>query len=289
MELVTCRQVYAAAMLLVLASGAPVHLRAFSNSSAPQVKASLIPDAGSDMSIWQQKVTTMFARLYEEREDADDEGAEQSKDAQGPIRVEVPEKELKSLVKDLTTQCERQFSAIIKGKGPAIHTYGAPGTDSSAEGCTKLDGSLCSMSANVVQHGNAGGRSMSSTTSARGTGCVPSKCMAGSDLEVLANFLHLKAKSALPGVNVNLQLSVDCTRAGGSTVEVGSATALKEISETATATESASEHAVADKGASEHAVADKGGKPPRLVRTGAKAQVPGVFIVFMALMSFCSS
>jgi len=203
------------AMLGASSGAAPAHLRSGTNNSL------LAPDAASDT--WQLQIQSLVSGLVQEREPAAAQGTEETHTKKaGPLHMQVPEKELKAMMSKLTAQCEEQFDGIIRGQGPAIHTYGSPGTNSSTIGCRSLNGSICSMDAHVIQQKDTGGRSMSSTTSVQGDGCLPRNCMAGTDLEVLATFMHLKAKDALPGQDVNVKLSVDCTKVGGSSVEVGS-------------------------------------------------------------------
>lgn len=144
-----------------------------------------------------------------------------------PLRIQVPEKELDAFVGRLSPSCQSQFGSIIRGEGPALHTFGSPGTGSSAASCTRLNGTICATNAEVSRKQDAQGRSMSSSTHVEGKGCLPDKCMSAGDLEALAGFMHSKAKGAIPAPGVEINLRVDCTGAGGTLVEVGEAAAGK--------------------------------------------------------------
>jgi len=181
-------------------------------------------------SVTDQMLNGAFAGFYEMRQAAAPaaalsvDGKDTQKEEQAPrgINMQVPEKEMKELLAKLSPKCEKQFSAIINGQGPGMHMYGVPaGAQGKSPTCAELDGVSCAMDANVMQEKTVSGRSMSSTSTVSGKGCLPESCHAGKDLEVLAGFMQSKAKEALPGAGVDVHLNVDCSKAKGSVVAVG--------------------------------------------------------------------
>merc|ERR550525_291301 len=68
-----------------------------------------------------------------------------------------------------------------------------------------------------------GKREMKMSTDVEGDGCLPRNCMEGEDLLLLAKLMQSKAKDTIPGAKVQVELHVDCTKSGGSLVEVGGA------------------------------------------------------------------
>lgn len=217
---------------------APAHLR---NQVAARHSGDIVAleSADADVPDWQWRIEGLLNGFYEVS-DADKQGNSSAKahepaakknggdgkEAQrpAPINMQVPEKELKALLAELSGPCRKQLDAMINGRSPGMHTYGHTNpTNGSVTTCVDLEGTLCSMDAQVSQEKDQNGRKMSSTTSVSGKGCLPHSCDAGKDLKVLATFVHLKAKDALPGPDVGVTLRVDCTTAGGSAVEIGQA------------------------------------------------------------------
>lgn len=200
---------------------APVHLR---TQETAQHSGDILALESADVPAWQEKIEGLLTGFYEAHEPAAKKSGGDGKAAQrpAPINMQLPEKEMKTLLAQLSVPCRKQFSAMISGRIPGMHTYGTTGTNGTTTTCVDLEGTICSMNAHITQEKDHNGRSMSSTTSASGKGCLPHICNAGKDLKVLATFLQLKAKDALPGSDVDITLRVDCTTAGGSAVEVGS-------------------------------------------------------------------
>lgn len=231
MALVACSKICLAAALASLTEAALVYRQPALGANAHLVLAA----ANSSSSATDQMLQGAFSGFYELRQAAAPaaalsvEGKDKQEEQQAPqgINMQVPEKELKELLGQLSAKCEKQFSAIIHGQGPGMHMYGVPaGAQGKSPTCAELDGVSCAMDAHVKQEKEVNGRSMSSTSTVSGKGCLPESCHAGKDLEVLAGFMQSKAKEALPGAGVNVHLSVDCSKAKGSVVAVGSAEAV---------------------------------------------------------------
>mmetsp|Transcript_44218 Transcript_44218/g.137722 ORF Transcript_44218/g.137722 Transcript_44218/m.137722 type:complete len:283 (-) Transcript_44218:133-981(-) len=158
------------------------------------------------------------------------EGKTAEKQGQGqPVAMQVSQEELDKIAARLSPSCEARFDAILEGKGPQLHDFGGPrGGDATQAGCQRLNGSLCATRASIVQSRDApNGRKIRSTLEAEGQGCLPSDCLDGRDLEVLAGFMQLKAKELVPGTAVRVELHVDCKQSGGSVASVG--TGAEEI------------------------------------------------------------
>lgn len=219
--------------LLALCGGVvAAHTRAPANGTAAQGIASLAPDAADhEAGVLHSKVETALAGVYfmEREPSASGKAAGKAAPQAGPLQMQVPEKELKSLTGKLSATCKKQFMAILQGSGPALHTFGAPGTKTSAAGCRELEGSLCAMDARVTKQTDTHSRQMSSVTSVNGDGCVPHRCSDGTDLAVLVDFMQAKAKEAIPGTGTQVQLTVDCSKAGGSVAEAGSAASAPKV------------------------------------------------------------
>merc|ERR1740130_195085 len=113
----------------------------------------------------------------------------------------------------------------MKGSGPgdALHTFGEPGEPGTDSSCANLHGTLCATTAHVTQEqAMSAGRSGSSETNVEGHGCLPKDCTTGDDLTLLAGFYQKRAREAIPGNNVQIELAIDCSARGGSEVKVGS-------------------------------------------------------------------
>eukprot|EP00929_Paragymnodinium_shiwhaense_P009601 TRINITY_DN113832_c0_g1_i1.p1 TRINITY_DN113832_c0_g1~~TRINITY_DN113832_c0_g1_i1.p1 ORF type:complete len:218 (-),score=85.60 TRINITY_DN113832_c0_g1_i1:76-729(-) len=131
-----------------------------------------------------------------------------------PVAQQLPEQDIKALTASLSEGCGKQFSAMLLGKGPELHTFGE--TDSSGESCKKLDGHLCATEAHVkkvVEFPN--GRTGKSSNSMVGNSCLPKDCVAEGDLSHLASFMKGRAKESLPDKDVDIILSLDCSKSGG--------------------------------------------------------------------------
>jgi len=64
---------------------------------------------------------------------------------------------------------------------------------------------------------------MQSAVNVHGNGCLPASCVKDQDLQHLTGFMRQRAKDAVPGMGVHVQLQVDCTKSGGSQASVGNA------------------------------------------------------------------
>uniref|UniRef100_A0A7S1MCK3 Uncharacterized protein n=1 Tax=Alexandrium catenella TaxID=2925 RepID=A0A7S1MCK3_ALECA len=178
--------------------------------------------------LWQliSRTPEHAAMVREPKSNSNSSQATASKDAAEqaqPIAMQVPQEELDKLSAKLSAGCEERFSAILRGKGPALSDFGGPhGNNATSAGCQKLNGSLCTTKANVMHMRSApNGRKMRSTLEAQGQGCLPSECLDKSDLQVLASFMQLKARELVPGTGVEVELHVDCSSSGGSVAAVG--------------------------------------------------------------------
>lgn len=202
----------------------------------------------------------------------------QAETAQGPVTMQVPEKELKSFVSELSPRCETQFAEILHGKSQ-LHTFGSANANSEAS-CTKLNGGICAMDAHVTQAKAASGRSMTSSTQVTGNSCLPRDCMAEKDLQVFAKFMRGKAQDTLPGTDANIELRVDCTKSGGSSTAVGAKPA-------ATATHG--DHALPDSGVtpSVRAAPSLSGTPhaPEARHSSAITVAPTTYLIVLAALA----
>lgn len=152
-----------------------------------------------------------------------------SKQPQG-VSMQVPEKEMTALLKQLSSRCEKQFSGILNGSQPPIHTFGDTGTNASQAHCTELEGSLCHTTAQIKQNKtDSARRTMESTVEVSGNGCLPHQCTAQDDLGVLVAFMQAKAKDTVPGTDVRLELSVDCSESGGGQITLTEGGARKPV------------------------------------------------------------
>eukprot|EP00929_Paragymnodinium_shiwhaense_P117221 TRINITY_DN87562_c0_g1_i1.p2 TRINITY_DN87562_c0_g1~~TRINITY_DN87562_c0_g1_i1.p2 ORF type:complete len:220 (-),score=60.78 TRINITY_DN87562_c0_g1_i1:72-731(-) len=138
----------------------------------------------------------------------------QPADKAAPVAQQVSEEDMKNFTQSLSKGCAKQFSAMLAGEGPALHTFGE--TDSSEESCNTLHGHLCSTEAHVnkeVEFPN--GRTGKSTNSMTGHSCLPKDCVSEDDLRHLASFMKSRAKQSLPDKEVDIILNLDCSKAGG--------------------------------------------------------------------------
>mmetsp|Transcript_56912 Transcript_56912/g.112093 ORF Transcript_56912/g.112093 Transcript_56912/m.112093 type:complete len:281 (-) Transcript_56912:99-941(-) len=208
----------AAGALVLLAS--PAAVGAIAGGDAPRAQptqlrvgtASSAPEA-DDATIRRVAASLGLMRVPE-----DGRAPEEKKKQEGsvPVSMQVPEKEIKALAANLTRECGEQFDDILHGRSQ-LHTFGDSGRTTKGE-CAKLHGSLCSMHARLTQAQAVSGRSIESTTHVSGDSCLPDSCMSDKDLQVLAEFMKLKAKDSVPGGNIDITMRVDCTGSGGGSV-----------------------------------------------------------------------
>jgi len=188
------------------------------------------------MAAFRRSVAASFTGLTLLRADGDDvdQGHEHeaavtheqegdSADGAVPVHMQVPKEELEDFVSKLSKPCRVQFTEILRGQS-SLHTFGDSGARSKDK-CTALDGNLCTLHAHVSKKQAQSGRDLTSSTEVTGESCLPSKCMAESDLTVLADFMKSKARENIrgPNLDVDITLHVDCTASGGSTNFVGGA------------------------------------------------------------------
>jgi len=142
--------------------------------------------------------------------------------ASSRVSMQLAEEELAKLTAKLTTSCKSRFSALLDGKSPSLHTFQSNGNASEAS-CRSLNGSLCRTKAHMHDKAQdmGSGRRMQKAVDVTGQGCLPSECLATSDLQPLASFFREKAQSSMPGLSAQVALHVDCTASGGGAVSVG--------------------------------------------------------------------
>merc|ERR1719350_1231406 len=123
-------------------------------------------------------------------------------DKSSHVSMQLAEEELGALTAKLSTNCRNRFSALVEGKSPSLHTFQSNGNASDAS-CRSLNGRLCQTQARM--HNKAQdtgtGRRMQKAVDVTGQGCLPSECLATSDLQPLANFFRRKAQENLPGLS----------------------------------------------------------------------------------------
>jgi len=229
------KQLTCAAFAAALALGSAGHVR-----HAPAPPAQLAPEAVAARGLrgqeaWRAAVEASLAELlpfaapalaHAPREEGSGSGKSNSKaESKRPVNMQVAQEEIDQLSANLTTSCDKRFHAMMRGEGPALHTFGNAGTKSTEASCTRLNGTICATRAHVVQERNTqDGRSMRSVMDVTGDGCLPSQCTAASDLTVLANFMKVKAQDTIAGMGVEVSLFVDCSAHGGSTVAISDST-----------------------------------------------------------------
>lgn len=156
---------------------------------------------------WRRDVLAAFGEVADVR--AQEGGVGQDKKAARPMKMQVPEHELKNLVSKLSTTCNSQFSDILAGKSE-LHTFG-DAAGHTKETCVQMKGSFCKMNAQVTQKVQGGGRKMKSVTQVSGNSCLPQDCMAEGDLKVLTNFMKVKARDSMKtNADVDIDLQMDC-------------------------------------------------------------------------------
>eukprot|EP00405_Crypthecodinium_cohnii_P028550 CAMPEP_0206507854 /NCGR_PEP_ID=MMETSP0324_2-20121206/57850_1 /ASSEMBLY_ACC=CAM_ASM_000836 /TAXON_ID=2866 /ORGANISM="Crypthecodinium cohnii, Strain Seligo" /LENGTH=284 /DNA_ID=CAMNT_0053998337 /DNA_START=39 /DNA_END=898 /DNA_ORIENTATION=- len=114
-------------------------------------------------------------------------------DSQAPPRVvvQVPETELKNFTKMMSKRCETQ---LLDGRS-ALHTFGE-GAEQNESSCSDLNGTLCTVAADINSVEEQQGRKMSSSTKVHGASCLPVDCMEPADLKALVDFMQEKAQGA---------------------------------------------------------------------------------------------
>merc|ERR1719387_554625 len=139
-----------------------------------------------------------------------------------PVGVQVEEKVMEKLEKDLSPACSKRYSAMMKGEGPAMHEFEEHSAkDSKGDQCEKeLKGAECSTLARMTESQKVpDGRKMTAKTKVEGVSCLPKECTSQQDLSVLAAFMHKQTKEIFPDQRVKVALHVDCSSSGGATVD----------------------------------------------------------------------
>eukprot|EP00746_Dinoflagellata_sp_MGD_P162798 gnl/MRDRNA2_/MRDRNA2_90522_c0_seq1.p1 gnl/MRDRNA2_/MRDRNA2_90522_c0~~gnl/MRDRNA2_/MRDRNA2_90522_c0_seq1.p1 ORF type:complete len:247 (-),score=64.41 gnl/MRDRNA2_/MRDRNA2_90522_c0_seq1:157-897(-) len=138
-----------------------------------------------------------------------------------PIGVQVEEKVMDNLHKDLSPACSQRYSKMMKGEGPAMHSFDQHGEGSKSDQCEKeLMGSECHTLAKISEAKEVpDGRKMTAHTKVEGVSCLPKECTSQSDLTVLARFMHRQTKEIFPDKAIKVGLHVDCSSSGGATVD----------------------------------------------------------------------
>merc|ERR1719217_577435 len=133
-------------------------------------------------------------------------GADKTKQ---PVGVQVEEKLMDKLEKDLSPACSKRYSAMMKGEGPEMHNFNEHSTkDSKGSQCEKeLKGAECSTLAKMTESQKVpDGRQMTAKTKVEGMSCLPQECTSQEDLSVLAMFMHRQTKEVFPDERIKVLL-----------------------------------------------------------------------------------
>jgi len=139
-----------------------------------------------------------------------------------PVGVQVDEKVMNKLQKDLSPACSKRYSAMMKGEGPEMHSFNEHSSkDSKGDQCEKeLKGAECSTLARMTESQQVpDGRKMTAKTKVEGMSCLPKECTSSQDLSVLAAFMHSQTKEIFPDERIKVALHVDCSASGGAVVD----------------------------------------------------------------------
>lgn len=139
-----------------------------------------------------------------------------------PVGVQIEEKVMKDLEKDLSPACSKRYAAMMKGEGPAMHSFNqhAPKDTKNKQCEEELQGSECATLAKMTESQKVpDGRKMTANTKVSGVSCLPKECTEQKDLAVLAEFMHSQTKEIFPDERVKVSLHVDCSANGGAIVD----------------------------------------------------------------------
>merc|ERR1719324_736934 len=138
-----------------------------------------------------------------------------------PVAIQVEEKVVEELHKDLSPTCSKRFQAMMKGEGPQMHQFNEHGESTGQ--CDALEGKLCAQEVAITESYIApkDGRKLEQRLEVEGNSCLPKECMSQSDLSTLATFMHKQTKEVLPGQDLLIELNVDCSKSGGGKTIVG--------------------------------------------------------------------
>jgi hypothetical protein len=142
-----------------------------------------------------------------------------------PVAIQVEEKTVEKLHKDLSPQCSKRFTAMMQGEGPQMHQFNQHAGEESVGQCDKLQGKICNQEVAITESMVApkDGRKLEQRLEVVGNSCLPKECMSDSDLNTIASFMHKQTKEMMPGADTNIELNVDCSKSGGGVVMVGQA------------------------------------------------------------------
>merc|ERR1719265_1421305 len=145
-------------------------------------------------------------------------GADKS---QQPVGVQVDEKVMDNLKKDLSSACSKRYTAMMNGEGPQMHSFNEHAKDSKGSQCEQeLKGAECSTLAKMTESQKVpDGRKMTANTKVEGVSCLPKECTSQQDLTVLAAFMHKQTKEIFPDERIKVALHVDCSASGGAVVD----------------------------------------------------------------------
>lgn len=138
-----------------------------------------------------------------------------------PVGVQVEEKVMDNLQKELSPACRKRYASMMKGEGPAMHNFNEHDKTSKSDQCEKeLEGSKCHTLAKISEAKQVpDGRKMTAHTTVEGVSCLPKECTSQSDLAVLATFMHRQTKEIFPDEAIKVGLHVDCSGSGGAVVD----------------------------------------------------------------------
>jgi hypothetical protein len=145
-----------------------------------------------------------------------------------PVAVQVEEKSVEELHKELSPGCSKRYAAMMKGEGPQMHEFQEHGESKGQ--CDSLEGKVCAQEVAITEAYTApkDGRKLEQRLEVTGNSCLPKECMSQSDLNTLATFMHKQTKEVLPGQDLLIELNVDCSKSGGGAVLVGKPEAKPE-------------------------------------------------------------
>jgi len=138
-----------------------------------------------------------------------------------PVGVQVDEKVMDNLKKELSPACGKRYGAMMKGEGPEMHNFNEHAKDGKGDQCEKdLQGSKCNTLARITESKAVpDGRKMTAHTKVEGVSCLPKECTSDKDLTVLAQFMHSQTKEIFPDEAIKVNLHVDCSGSGGAIVD----------------------------------------------------------------------
>lgn len=213
------------------------HLIAFVSAARviqPQLKGSQAVSDLKASTLMKSKVLTALGGLAlhtapsGQQMQANAAGAKAPGGTDQPVAIQVEEKVLEQLHKDLSPTCSKRFAAMMKGEGPQMHQFNEHGESTGQ--CDALEGKICNQEVAITEAMVApkDGRKLEQRLEVTGNSCLPKECMSDSDLNTLATFMHKQTKEMMPGADTAIELNVDCSKSGGGAVLVGKAGATQK-------------------------------------------------------------